>query len=136
MKLEIQIFTGSPSPIYRQVVDQVCRGFDGATGPEDQLPSVRELAERLVINPNTVAKAYAELTREGIAESRQGRGVFITQRRQVYSRAEQQRRLDGAFDVFINEAALLGFGADEIRSAVERRSRAGRGQTADEHDGR
>ena len=55
----------------------------------DQLPSVRALAEELVVNPNTVARAYADLAREGLLESRAGRGVFITRKRKVYSRARR-----------------------------------------------
>jgi GntR family transcriptional regulator len=120
--LNIRIQTGSSVPIYRQIVDQVCRAaMVGALKPGDQLPSVRELAEVLVLNPNTVARAYAELTRDGVAEARQGRGVFITERRQVYSDAERKRRLDAAIDNLANEALFLGLDADDIREAVDRR---------------
>jgi GntR family transcriptional regulator len=122
MPIDLRISTGSPVPIYRQIVDQVCHAVaTKGLGPEEQLPSVRELAEKLVINPNTVAKAYGELVREGVAESRQGRGVFIIRRRQVYSRAERARRLEAALDGFVNEAVFLDFNADEIREALDRR---------------
>ena len=122
MALSVRIQTGSSVPIYRQIVDQVCRAAaSGALKPGDQLPSVRELAEELVLNPNTVAKAYSELTRDGVAEARQGRGVFITERRQVYSDAERRRRLDAAIDNLTNEALFLGLDADDIRAAVDRR---------------
>jgi GntR family transcriptional regulator len=125
MPIDLHIATGSTVPIYRQIVDQVCHTVAaGGLSPEDQLPSVRELAEKLVVNPNTVAKAYGELVREGVAESRQGRGVFITRRRQVYSRAERVRRLEAALDGFVNEAVFLDFDAGEIREALDRRLRA------------
>jgi len=54
----------------------------------EQLPSVRALAEGLVINPNTVARAYTDLAREGLIESRAGRGVFVTQKRKMFTREE------------------------------------------------
>jgi GntR family transcriptional regulator len=124
MALDIHISTGSTVPIYRQIVDQVCHAVArGAVGPDEQLPSVRELAERLVVNPNTVARAYGDLVREGVAESRQGKGVYVTRRRQVYSDAERRRRLEAALDGFVNEAVFLDFAPDEIRDALERRLR-------------
>lgn len=122
MALDVRISTGSPVPIYRQIVDQIAHAVAaGALVPDDQLPSVRELAETLVLNPNTVARAYGELVREGVAESRQGRGVFITRRRQIYIRAERLRRLEAALDGLVNEAVFLDFSPDEIREALDRR---------------
>ena len=65
-------------PIYLQLVEQVKHAIEtGALRPGDQLPSIRPLAEELVINANTVAKAYRELEREGVVELRQGAGAFI-----------------------------------------------------------
>ena len=84
MALQFRILPGSPLPIYRQVFDQVrmaiARG-DFAEG--EQLPSVRALAELLLVNPNTIARAYAELTRDGLVDSQAGRGLFIAARRRV-----------------------------------------------------
>jgi GntR family transcriptional regulator len=118
---QVHITTGSGTPIYRQIVEQVRLGVaTGALAPGDAMPSVRSLAERLVINFNTVTKAYAELVRDGVLESHQGRGVFVAnKRRQVYSRAERLRRLQQAVDNFIHEAVFLDFTADEIRRAVD-----------------
>jgi GntR family transcriptional regulator len=87
----------------------------------DQLPSVRGLAERLLVNHNTVAKAYNELARDGVIETRQGRGVFIAKRRNIYTKAERNRRLEAALDAFINEAVTLDFDADEIRQALDKK---------------
>ncbi len=65
-------------PIYLQLMEQVKHAIEtGALRPGDQLPSIRPLAEELVINANTVAKAYRELEREGVVELRQGAGAFI-----------------------------------------------------------
>ena len=117
----ITITTGAGTPIYRQIVDQVRLGVaTGALAPGDALPSVRSLADRLVINANTVAKAYAELVRDGVLESQQGLGFFVpAKKRQVYSRAERLRRLHQALDAFVHEAVFLDFTPDEIRSAVD-----------------
>jgi GntR family transcriptional regulator len=117
----INVTTGAGTPIYRQIVEQVRLGVaTGALSPGDAMPSVRSLAERLVINFNTVAKAYGELVRDGVLESRQGRGVFVAnKKRQVYSRAERLRRMQQALDAFVHEAVFLDFSADEIRRAVD-----------------
>ena len=121
MALELHISTGSAVPIYRQIVDQVRRKVAlGTQAAGDQLPSVRALAERLVVNPNTVAKAYAELVHDGLVESRQGRGYFIADRRQVFSRAERSRRLEAAMAVMLSEAFALQCSPDEIRQALEK----------------
>jgi GntR family transcriptional regulator len=117
----INITTGSGTPIYRQIGDQVRLGVaTGGLAPGDPLPSVRALADRLLINANTVAKAYADLVRDGVVESQQGLGFFVaSQKRQVYSRAERRRRLTQALDTFVHEAVFLDFTAEEIRKAVD-----------------
>lgn len=122
MALEFRISTGSPMPIYRQIVDQVRHAVAvGHQHAGDQLPSVRALAETLVVNPNTVAKAYAELVHDGVLESRQGRGFFVADRRQVFSRPERLRRLEQALDALLSEALVLNFTPDEIRAALDKR---------------
>ena len=90
MAVDFQISIGSTVPIYRQIIDRVRRGVtNGDLAVGDQLPSVRALAERLLVNHNTVAKAYQVLVRDGVIESRHGRGVFITKRRNIYTKAER-----------------------------------------------
>jgi GntR family transcriptional regulator len=117
---QIQITTGAGTPIYRQIGDQVRLGVaTGALALGDPLPSVRALADRLLVNANTVAKAYAELVRDGVLESQQGLGFFVAAKRQVYSRAERVRRLHQALDAFVHEAVFLDFTADEVRKAVD-----------------
>ncbi|SRR5579883_1175409 len=116
----IHVTTGAGTPIYRQIVDQVRLAVaTGTLSPGEALPSVRSLAEQLVINFNTVSKAYAELVREGVLESLQGKGFFVAQKRQIYSRGERLRRLRHALDSFIHEAVFLDFSAEEIRKAVD-----------------
>jgi GntR family transcriptional regulator len=115
-----QITTGSGTPIYRQIIDQVrLAAATGTLSPGETLPSVRNLAEQHTINFNTVAKAYAELVREGVLESLQGKGFFVAHKRQIYSRAERLRRLRQALDGFIHEAVVLDFSAEDIKKAVD-----------------
>jgi GntR family transcriptional regulator len=86
MGISFTINTGSDTPIYRQITDQVRLAVaTGRLTVADQLPSVRALAEELVLNPNTVARAYTDLAREGLIESKPGRGVFIIRKRKVFS---------------------------------------------------
>jgi GntR family transcriptional regulator len=117
---QLNITTGSGTPIYRQIVEQVRLAVaTGALAPGDDMPSVRGVAERHVVNANTVAKAYAELVRDGVLESHHGKGFFVAEKRQVYSRAERLRRLRQALDAFVREAVFLDFSDDEIRRAVD-----------------
>ena len=118
--LRVNITTGAGTAIYRQIVDQVRLAVaTGAVAPGEAVPSVRTLAEQLLVNANTVVKAYAELVREGVLESQQGMGFFVAEKRQIYSKAERLRRLRQALDTFIHEAVFLDFSAEEIRDAVE-----------------
>jgi GntR family transcriptional regulator len=116
----INVATGTGTPIYRQIVEQVRLGVaTGALAPGNAMPSVRGLAERHVVNPNTVAKAYAELVRDGVLESHHGKGFFVAEKRQVYSRAERIRRLQQARDAFVHEAVFLDFTPNQITKAVD-----------------
>ena len=122
--LMIQIATGDPRPIGKQIVDAVRMKIataELATG--DQLPSVRGLAQQLTINPNTVAKAYAELAAEGWLESRQGLGLYVAPPRQRLSDDERDRRLDEAIQRFVNEVAALDFPPDLALARLDRELR-------------
>ncbi len=124
MPLDCRITTGSATPIYRQLNDQIrLVVLRGQLARGDQLPSVRALAARLVINPNTGVRAYGELARDGVIESRQGKGYFVARKRQVYTKAERRRRLSPLLDALASEAALLDFSADEVIAAVEQKLR-------------
>ncbi|MDR1304630.1 MAG: GntR family transcriptional regulator [Verrucomicrobiales bacterium] len=119
MTLRLEIFAGSGEPIYAQLEAQVRRAVvAGALTEGEQLPSVRALAERLTVNPNTVARAYNELIAEGVLVARPGRGFFVAPRRQVFSDAECQRRLDAAIRAFLDEVALLGLTQTQIQARL------------------
>ena len=82
----------SPLPIYRQIIDGICRGVAAGTlAPGDQLPSVRELAAQLLVNPNTVARVYRDLERDGLLETRRGTGTFIAPSAASLAEVERKR---------------------------------------------
>lgn len=113
--------TGGKVPIYRQVIDQIRSSIAaGKLDVGDPLPSVRALATELVVNPNTVAKAYAALVRDGVLQSQQGRGYFVASRREIYTKAERKRRLDESLRPFLAEAVTLGFDQQEIIAEIEK----------------
>lgn len=113
--INIQITTGDPRPIFKQIVDGIRMQIaDGSLVEGSKLPSVRGLAMQLTINPNTVAKAYGELTAQGLLESRQGLGLFVSEHRQQLSEQEQESRLQKAISAFVNEVAYLDYTQAEI----------------------
>jgi GntR family transcriptional regulator len=123
--LMLEIATGDARPISRQIIDGVRMQI--ATGQLSlgaQLPSVRGLAQQLGINPNTVAKAYAELTTEGWLEARQGLGLFVAPPRQRLSRAERVKRFDEAVNRFVHEVVALDIGAAEVVVRIDAELRA------------
>ncbi len=120
--LTIHIATGEARSISKQIVAAV--RMKVATGELEhgtQLPSVRGLAQQLMINPNTVAKAYSELTAGGWLEARQGLGLFVAVPRQRLSEDERERRLGEAIYHFINDVIALGYpiSAAQARLATE-----------------
>ncbi len=120
MSLSLSISPASDVPIFRQITQQIHRAAAvGRLRVGEQLPAVRVLAEELVINPNTVARSYQELIREGLLESRSGRGVFVSERRQVFADVERVRRLQHAAEQLCHEAILLGTGLPEVRATLE-----------------
>jgi GntR family transcriptional regulator len=122
--LLVQIAAGDPRPISKQIVDAVRMKIATAElAPGTQLPSVRGLAQQLTINPNTVAKAYAELTAEGWLEARQGLGLFVATPRQRLSDDERERRLDEAIQRFVHEVAALDFPPDQALARLDRELR-------------
>ncbi|MHB9094896.1 MAG: GntR family transcriptional regulator [Eubacteriales bacterium] len=109
-------------PIYMQVLNQVKRATaSGMLTPGDQMPSVRELALELTVNPNTIAKAYQELEREGIIKTVRGVGTFVAEKEVKIVREERVRVLMAAIDKVLVEAHHLGFSDEEVRGLLEER---------------
>ena len=118
------LFRSNPSsgvPIYLQLMERVKHAVEtGALRPGEQLPGIRPLAEELVINPNTVAKAYRELEHEGVIELRHGAGAFVTAN--ARGRKATTERLRAAQSVVAEAVERLrarGVTDDEIRRLVE-----------------
>jgi GntR family transcriptional regulator len=113
--MTFHISTASRLPIYQQLAHQIREAIArGELQPDVGLPSVRQLSRDLVVNPNTVARAYTELEREGLLVSRPGRGVFVAQPRNDLTREARDRRLTELIDRWLTEAVHLGYSADEV----------------------
>jgi GntR family transcriptional regulator len=127
------IRSDSGEPIYQQLVRQVKHALaTGALAPGDRLPTVRELAARLVVNANTVARAYRELEREGLLDTAPRRGSFLAEAPPRLLVAERRRRLQPFIDQLVAEGRTLGFDGDEILDLVERTVRARAALTREE----
>ncbi len=117
------IFRPNPSlgvPIYLQLMEQVKHAIEtGALRPGEQLPGIRPLAEELVINPNTVAKAYRELEHEGIIELRQGAGAFISNNARAKKTTDKLRTGQAIVAAAIAKLRAAGMSEEEIRRLVE-----------------
>jgi GntR family transcriptional regulator len=102
-------------PVYRQLIDQVLVAkASSVLKPGDQLPTVRQLAVDLSINPNTVIRAYKELEIRGILTTQQGMGTFITKQEIRPDEAARQRRLTQMVGEFVAKAGAVGYTVEEI----------------------
>ena len=102
-------------PVYRQIIDQVMGGMAAGTlAGGDQLPTVRQVAVDLSINPNTVMRAYRELEIRGVLETQQGTGTFIGHRKVKRDDVERQRRLSQLVDEFVARAGSSGFTIEDL----------------------
>lgn len=121
--MQIHVSSSDGTPLYQQLVTQI--RFLTASGrleEGEQLPPVRKLAEQLLINPNTVARAYRELESEGIVVSRRGAGVFVSDAGSPFSRKEKTRILGERIDALLAESRQLGFDLDSVIELLRQRS--------------
>ncbi len=108
-------------PIYVQLKEQIKKAVaSGLLAEGDQLPSVRELALRLTVNPNTVAKVYQELEREEVIETARGLGTFVARRREDYG-LKQEAALDRALENLMVEAYQLAVDADTLSDRFKKK---------------
>jgi GntR family transcriptional regulator len=107
-------------PVYRQIMDQVAHGLAaGALKPGDQLPTVRQMAVDLAVNPNTVVRAYRELELRGVLDTQHGTGTFIAQRKAKRSDGDRQRHLNQIVRDFVARAGSAGFSLADLQQALE-----------------
>lgn len=105
----------SGMPVYRQLIDQVRSGMaSGSLTAGDQLPTVRQLAVDLAINPNTVMRAYRELELGGLLETHQGTGTFISKRKLEKNSVERERQLSQMAGEFAARAGAAGFTLEDL----------------------
>src|SRR5450759_3767589 len=112
---EFRLDLHSGVPVYRQIIDQVLGGIAAGTlTPGHQLPTVRQVAVDLSINPNTVLRAYRELEIRGVLETQQGTGTFITQKKVKKDDVERRRILSQLVGEFVARAGSGGFTIEEL----------------------
>jgi GntR family transcriptional regulator len=111
-------------PIYEQIKKEVVRLVaTGAWRARDALPSIRDLAAELIVNPNTVARAYRELEQEGLISTQKGRGSFVSGRAQPDLEKDVEVYLSPVLDEAIAEARKFNLGTEAITTLFEKRLR-------------
>jgi len=113
--LRFRLDLHSGVPVYRQIIDQVRGGMaSGSLVAGDQLPTVRQLAVDLAINPNTVARAYRELELGGLLETHQGTGTFISAQKIKRGNVERERQLTQIVEDCVARAGAAGFTVEDL----------------------
>jgi GntR family transcriptional regulator len=122
--MQLHISTGDGVPIYLQIANQVKHLLaSGRLAPGDEIPPIRVLAKQLLINPNTVARAYLELEREGVVQKRHGSGTYISDAGSPLGRKERLKILSGRIDALLAEARNLRIEPAELMREISDRSR-------------
>jgi GntR family transcriptional regulator len=112
-------------PFYRQIIEQVKHAIArGRLSPGEQLPTVRQLAVELSINPNTVIRGYRELEIEGVLETQQGSGTFVSRKRPEIDQLERQRMLDQILTNMLARASSYGFSLEDLVEGLRQRREA------------
>jgi GntR family transcriptional regulator len=112
-------------PIYLQIVNQVrYLVASGRLNAGDELPAIRVLAEQLIVNPNTVARAYRELEAAGIVEKRRTAGTYVTDQGSPLARRERVKILSQRVDALLAEARQMDIGIEDVMKLIEQRSAA------------
>ena len=120
--MDFMIDPKSGVPFYRQIIEQVKFGIArGTLESGDRLPTMRQLAVDLSINPNTVIRAYRELEIEKVINTQQGSGTFVSDRRPDVDRLELQRMLDQILTEMLARASAYGFTVDDVLEGLRQR---------------
>jgi GntR family transcriptional regulator len=124
LAIEIKLDVKSGVPFYRQVIDQVKAAIaTESLSPGDRLPTVRQLAVDLSINPNTVSRAYTELELTGLVETQMGSGTFVGNRPVEPDDVERRRMLDQLCQEFLSRASTHGFTLDDVLQNLDQRKK-------------
>src|ERR1700720_2008287 len=114
-RFEFKLDLHSGVPVYRQIIDHVLGGIStGSLKPGDQLPTVRQLAVDLAINPNTVVRAYRELEIREVLSTQQGTGTFITEKKPQPDELERRRRVTQLAGDLLARAGAEGITLQEL----------------------
>jgi GntR family transcriptional regulator len=120
--LDVRIDSKSGVPLYRQIIEQVKFAIArGDLQPGSQLPTVRQLAVDLSINPNTVIRAYKEMEIEGLLETHQGSGTFVSDHKLEIDQLERQRMLDQIITEMLARASSYGLSLGEVLAGLQQR---------------
>ena len=123
--MQIHISPNDGVPIYLQIVNQVkYLVASGRLSPGDELPPIRVLAERLLINPNTVARAYRELEAAGVVEKRRTAGTYVSSAGSPLARRERLKILAERADALLAEARQMDVDIEELLELIRRRDKA------------
>lgn len=126
--MQLHITTNDGVPIYRQIVNQIkYLAAAGRLAPGDELPPIRTLAQQLLVNPNTVARAYRELEQAGLLHSRQGSGTTVADLDSPLAAKTRRQILADRIDALLAEAAQLGVDHDALLDIIEKRRNTLRG---------
>lgn len=120
--MQLRISTSDGLPIYMQIASQIKHlAASGGLSPGDEIPPIRVLAQQLLINPNTVARAYLELEREGIVVKRHGSGTYISDNGSPLARKERVKIITDRIDALLVESRHLGIDPDELFKLLKER---------------
>ena len=123
--MQIHLSAADGVPIYTQIVNQVKYLIaSGRLTPGEELPPIRVLAERLVVNPNTVARAYRELESAGVVEKRRTAGTYVSDLGSPLALRERLKILTERVDALLAEARQLGIGVEEVVDLIGVRDKA------------
>jgi GntR family transcriptional regulator len=123
--MQLHVSTGDGVPIYLQIANQVkYLVASGRLAPGDELPAIRVLAHQLLVNPNTVARAYLELEREGVVEKRHGSGTYVSDAGSPLARKERVKILVERVDALVAEARHLEVEPQELLRLIRERSQS------------
>ena len=124
MTIEIRLDVKSGVPFYRQIIDQVKAAIaTEAIAAGDRLPTVRQLAVDLSVNPNTVSRAYTELELTGLVETQMGSGTFVGNRPVEKDDVERRRLLDQLCQEFLSRASTHGFSLEDVVTNLDQRKK-------------